>query len=40
MADRQWRWTMEVTQTPLESVRRIDITVRPKDADEDSSLAR
>ncbi|HEY5807473.1 MAG TPA: type II secretion system minor pseudopilin GspI [Povalibacter sp.] len=39
MADRQWRWTMEVSQTPLDSVRRIDITVRLEDADEDSSLA-
>jgi len=39
MADRHWRWTMVVTQTPLESVRRIDISVRPQDADEKSSLA-
>jgi general secretion pathway protein I len=39
MADRRWRWTMEVTQTPVESVRRIDISVRLKDADENSSLA-
>jgi general secretion pathway protein I len=39
MADRQWRWTMEVSQTPLDSVRRIDITVRLEDADENSSLA-
>lgn len=39
MADRRWRWTMEVTQTPLESVRRIDISVRLADAAEGSSLA-
>jgi general secretion pathway protein I len=39
MANRRWRWTMEVTQTPLQSMRRIDISVRPADAAEDSSLA-
>lgn len=39
MGGRRWRWTMEVTQTPLDSVRRIDVSVRPEDADEDSSLA-
>jgi general secretion pathway protein I len=39
MAGRRWRWTMEVTQTPVESVRRIDVKVRPSDADEKSSLA-
>lgn len=39
MADRRWRWTMVVTQTPLESVRRIDISVRPLEAPENSSLA-
>lgn len=39
MADRRWRWTMEVTQSPLESVRRIEVSVRPDDADEKSSLA-
>ncbi|HMN43296.1 MAG TPA: type II secretion system minor pseudopilin GspI [Povalibacter sp.] len=39
MADRRWRWTMEVTQSPLESVRRIEVSVRPEDADEKSSLA-
>ncbi len=39
MADRRWRWTMEVTQTPLESVRRVEISVRPEEADEKSSLA-
>ena len=39
MAGRKWRWTMEVTQTPVDSVRRIDIKVRGADAPEDSSLA-
>jgi general secretion pathway protein I len=39
MAGRRWRWTMTVTQTPVESIRRIDISVRDVDADEDSSLA-
>jgi general secretion pathway protein I len=39
MAGRKWRWTMTVTQTPVESVRRIDVSVRPLEADEDSSLA-
>lgn len=39
MADRRWRWTMAVTQTPLESVRRIDVSVRLAEAAEDSSLA-
>ena len=39
MAGRNWKWTMEVTQSPVESIRRIDITVRPADAKEGSSLA-
>ena len=39
MAGRKWRWTMTVTQTPVESIRRIDVSVRPEEADEDSSLA-
>ncbi len=39
MGGRRWRWTMEVQQTPVESVRRIDISVRPEDAEEGSSLA-
>lgn len=40
MGGRRWRWTMEVTQTPVETIRRIEISVRPEDADEESSLAR
>lgn len=39
MAGRRWKWTMNVTQTPVETIRRIDITVRPADAKEGSSLA-
>lgn len=39
MGGREWRWTMEVTQTPVESIRRIDISVRPSDAPENSSMA-
>lgn len=39
MAGRDWRWTMEVTQTPIESIRRIEIRVRPSEAPETSSLA-
>lgn len=39
MAGRRWRWTMEVKQTPVESIRRIDIGVRLAEAKEGSSLA-
>lgn len=39
MAGRDWRWTMEVQQTPVESIRRIEVRVRPADAPETSSLA-
>lgn len=39
MAGREWRWTMEVKQTPVESIRRIEISVRPKEAPETSSMA-
>ncbi|WP_161966177.1 type II secretion system minor pseudopilin GspI [Steroidobacter cummioxidans] len=39
MAGRDWRWTMEVKQTPVESIRRIEISVRPSEAPEKSSLA-
>lgn len=40
MAGRRWRWTTEVTQSPLESVRRIDVSVRLADGKEDSFLAK
>jgi general secretion pathway protein I len=39
MAGREWRWTMEVKQTPVETIRRIDISVRPAEAPEKSSMA-
>ena len=39
MAGREWRWTMEVTQTPVETMRRIDISVRPADGEDGSSMA-
>jgi general secretion pathway protein I len=39
MAGRNWKWTMDVTQTPVETIRRIDISVRPADSKEGSSLA-
>jgi general secretion pathway protein I len=39
MVGRRWRWTMEVTQTPVDTIRRIEISVRPEEADEESSLA-
>jgi general secretion pathway protein I len=39
MAGRKWKWTMNVTQTPVETIRRIDISVRPAEAGENSSLA-
>lgn len=39
MAGRRWRWTAEVTQTPLQSMRRIDVKVRLADGDDESSLA-
>lgn len=39
MAGRRWRWTAEVMQTPVESMRRIDVKVRLADGDDESSLA-
>lgn len=39
MGGRKWKWTMNVTQTQVESMRRIDVTVRPIEAPETSSLA-
>lgn len=39
MGGRDWRWTMTVTQTPVETIRRIDVSVRAEDAAENSSLA-
>jgi general secretion pathway protein I len=38
-AGRRWRWTMRVTQTEVESLRRMDVSVRPADAPDGSALA-
>ena len=37
-AGQRWRWTMRVTQTEVESLRRMDVSVRPADAPEETSL--
>jgi general secretion pathway protein I len=39
MAGRKWRWTMTVQQTPVETIRRIDVSVRPAEANDKTSLA-
>lgn len=39
MAGRHWKWTMNVTQSGVDSIRRIDISVRPEEAREGTSLA-
>jgi len=36
----RWHWKMVVTQTQVESMRRMDVTVRGADSPEDTSLAR
>jgi len=38
MAGRKWRWTMNVTQTPIESMRRIDVSVAPIEAAKTTAL--
>jgi general secretion pathway protein I len=38
-AGQRWRWRMEVTQTPVQSMRRIDISVRKDGMPEKTSLA-
>jgi general secretion pathway protein I len=38
-AGRRWRWTIRVTQTGVESLRRMDVSVRPVDAPEGTALA-
>ena len=38
-AGQRWRWTLEVTQTAVESMRRMDVSVRPADAAETVALA-
>lgn len=39
MGGRRWKWMMEVTQTPVETIRRIDISVRPEESSETTKLA-
>lgn len=39
MAGRRWRWTMEVSETPVESMRRIDVRVSEADVGDDRTLA-
>ena len=39
MASRKWRWTMVVTQTAVQSMRRIDISVAPAEAAKTVSIA-
>jgi general secretion pathway protein I len=38
-AGQRWRWSMRVTQTQVQSLRRMDVTVRPADAQDDVVLA-
>jgi general secretion pathway protein I len=38
-AGQQWRWTMRVTQTQVESMRRMDVSVRAATAADGTSLA-
>jgi general secretion pathway protein I len=41
MAGRRWRWTMEVSETPVQSMRRIDVRVAEAGgADDERSLAQ
>jgi len=37
-AGRRWRWTLRVTQTQVDSLRRMDVSVGPADAAEDVAL--
>ncbi|HYM34466.1 MAG TPA: type II secretion system minor pseudopilin GspI [Steroidobacteraceae bacterium] len=39
MAGQRWRWSAAVTQTAIDSMFRIDVTVRPADSEGDSQLA-
>ena len=38
-AGQRWHWTLEVTQTAVESMRRMDVSVRPADKPEGDALA-
>lgn len=37
-AGQRWRWTMNVTQTEVESLRRMDVSVRPADRPDGEAL--
>ncbi len=37
-AGQRWRWTMNVTQTEVESLRRMDVSVRPADRPDSEAL--
>jgi len=37
-AGQRWRWTMKVTQTEVESLRRMDVSVRPADRPDGEAL--
>jgi general secretion pathway protein I len=39
-AGQRWQWTMTVTQTAVETMRRMDVSVRLADAPDNSSLTR
>ena len=39
MAGQRWKWTAEVVQTAVDSMKRIDVAVRLGDADEKSQLS-
>jgi general secretion pathway protein I len=39
-AGQAWRWTATVSQTPVENIRRVDVSVRRDSDPEDSSLAQ
>lgn len=38
-AGQRWRWSMRVTQTEVQSLRRMDVSVRPADSRDDAVLA-
>ncbi len=38
-AGQRWRWSMQVTQTQVTRLRRMDVSVRPADAPDSSALA-
>lgn len=38
-ANTRWRWTLTVSETPVENIRRLDVQVRAADAPKESALA-